>query len=231
MSKHIIITGASRGIGFQTAKYLAEHGNRVTAIARSENRLLDLHKSNPQKIYSLPLDITDENSSREIIDHLQKYQLSIDAIIHNAGALVNKPFIELTDEDWNHQLSVNLMAPVRLTRDLIHDFGENAHIVNISSMGGYQGSDKFPGLSAYSTAKGALSILTECLATEFREYGIKVNCLCLGAVQTEMLEEAFPGIDAPVQPEEMAQFVGNFLLTSHKYINGQIIPVTLGSPG
>ena len=71
--------------------------------------------------------------------------------------------------------------------------------MHISSMGGVQGSSKFPGLSLYSAAKGAVCVFTESLSTEWVQRGIAVNALALGAVQTEMLDEAFPGFQAPVQ--------------------------------
>lgn len=231
MSKHILITGASRGIGLETAKFLVNRDCSVTAIARSEDKLNQLRAYAPEQIFTLALDITDGDASNIIQKHLEDHQLSIDGFIHNAGSLINKPFIEQTDDDWKRQLDVNLMAPVRLTKKLINQFNDDSHIVNISSMGGFQGSEKFPGLSAYSTSKGALAVLTECLAVELGEYGIKVNCLCLGAVQTEMLETAFPGIDAPVNPAEMGRFVGDFTLNAGTFMNGKILPVALNNPG
>lgn len=230
MSKHILITGASRGIGYETAKYLANQNCSVTAIARSEDKLNQLRAYAPEQIFPLPLDITQGDATDRIKEHLENHQLSIDGFIHNAGLLINIPFLEQTDEDWDHQLSVNLKAPIRLTRSLISQFSQNAHIVNIGSMGGFQGSEKFPGLSAYSTAKGALAILTECLALELADYHIKANCLCLGAVQTEMLETAFPGIEAPVNPTEMARYVGDFTLKGGTFMNGRILPIALNNP-
>lgn len=231
MKKNIIVTGASRGIGFETVTYLAKRDCELLAIARSEDHLSELKQKNPDAIRTLALDITKKEAPKILSDYLAKNEISIDGIIHNAGALVNKPFMDLTDEDWDLQLSVNFMAPVRLTRALVPHMNDDAHILNISSMGGFQGSDKFPGLSAYSCSKGALSILTECLAVELKEYKITSNCLCLGAVNTEMLQEAFPGIEAPLKPGEMAQFIGNYFLTASKFMNGQIIPVALQSPG
>jgi NAD(P)-dependent dehydrogenase (short-subunit alcohol dehydrogenase family) len=97
-------------------------------------------------------------------------------------------------------------------------------------MGGFQGSAKFKGLSLYSASKGALAILTECMAEEFKEKNINVNCLALGSVQTEMLAKAFPGYKAQSSPAEMAEFIANFALNAYKQINGKIIPVSASTP-
>jgi NAD(P)-dependent dehydrogenase (short-subunit alcohol dehydrogenase family) len=104
---------------------------------------------------------------------------------------------------------------------------KGSHILNISSMGGFQGSVKFPGLSYYSASKAALACLSECLALEFDELGIKVNCLALGSVQTEMLEEAFPGYKAPIDAKKIGEFIADFAINGNKFINGKIIPVAL----
>lgn len=229
--KHIVITGASRGIGFETAKFLASEGTRVTAISRNEKKLDQLHQLYPNLIHPFPGDIRDVYTSNNLADFLSKENLQIDGLIHNAGLLINKPFLKQTDEDWQNQMDVNVFAPARMTKILLPHFADPSHIVCISSMGGFQGSSKFPGLSVYSASKGALSILSECLAEELREFNINCNSLCLGAVQTEMLNEAFPGFDAPVQPAEMAKYIADFTLIGHKYYNGQILPVTLGNPG
>lgn len=230
MTKHIIITGASRGIGFETALYLAKKGNKITAIARSENKLNKLKVLGGDNIHTLALDITTKSAGNQILKHLQRLDLSVDGLIHNAGLLIKKPFEETTDQEWEQQLNINLMAPVRITKALLSSFSKDAHILNISSMGGFQGSSKFPGLSAYSVSKGALSILTECLGEELIHKNIYTNCLCLGAVQTEMLQQAFPGYNAPLQPEEMGNYIGEFILTGHRYYNGKILPVTTNNP-
>ena len=230
MQKHIIITGASRGIGFETAKYLAEKNHQVFAIARSEDKLNNLKSFAPGLIHTIVTDLTDPDSILKIAEVLKRKNLKIDGLINNAGLLINKKFLDLTDEDWQKQLDVNLLAPVRLVRDLITFFNKNAHILNISSMGGFQGSAKFPGLTGYSASKGALSILTECLSAELADHKIVSNCLCLGAVQTEMLENAFPGMEAPIEAEDMGEFIGNFLLNNHKFYNSRILPVALNDP-
>jgi NAD(P)-dependent dehydrogenase (short-subunit alcohol dehydrogenase family) len=105
-----------------------------------------------------------------------------------------------------------------------------SHIVNIGSMGGFQGSAKFAGLSAYSASKAALHNFTECLAEELKERKISVNCLALGSAQTEMLEKAFPGYESPVMAFEMGKYIADFALTGHKFFNGKVLPVAVTTP-
>ncbi len=231
MSKRIVITGASRGIGNKTSKKLAELGHHVVAVSRSEDLLNQLKENYPKNITPMPLDITEESAGEKIGRYLKDNDLKIDGLVHNAGVLINKPFTEQTRADWQKQFEVNLLAPALLSKGLKSYFNTGSHIVTISSMGGFQGSSKFPGLSAYSATKGGLSTLTECMAAEFSDSRIACNSLCLGAVQTEMLAQAFPGVEAPVEPEEMADYLAEFILTGHKFYNGQILPVTLGDPG
>lgn len=230
MNKTVFITGASRGIGEQTARFLAEKGHTVIVVARSDDKLKKLAATYPDNIHPLALDITNEGSAKKIIELLENKKLRLDAIIHNAGLLINKPFKDQTLDDWQSQLNVNLLGPVMLTKNLLPYLNKSSHILNISSMGGFQGSSKFPGLSAYSVSKGALSILTECLAVELEKSAIACNSLCLGAVQTEMLEEAFPGMKAPVSSESMGEYIGNFSLTGHSFYNGKVLPVSLVDP-
>lgn len=230
MSKIAIVTGASRGIGFQTARKLSERKVQVIGVARSKKKLEKLKKSNPQYISVFSIDLTNQPAVDNLITSITEQFNSIDILINNAGALINKPFSELTLEDWHSQIESNLITAVHITKQLLDHFNNEAHIVNISSMGGFQGSAKFPGLTAYSVSKGALSILTECLAAELKKRQIKANALCLGAVQTEMLEEAFPGIEAPVSDTEMGDYIAEFALNGSKFYNGKVLPVALEDP-
>jgi NAD(P)-dependent dehydrogenase (short-subunit alcohol dehydrogenase family) len=97
-------------------------------------------------------------------------------------------------------------------------------------MGGVQGSLKFPGLSAYSSSKGAVITLMELLAEECKELGISFNTLALGAVQTEMLAEAFPDYKAPTTAFEMAEYIANFALTGNQFYNGKVLQVSSSTP-
>ena len=158
------------------------------------------------------------------------FNRKIDVLINNAGLLINKPINDLSIADFEQLFEINVKSVFRLVKLLLPHFNKNAHIVNIGSMGGFQGSAKFPGLSLYSASKGALAILTECLAEELKDRNIKVNCLALGAAQTEMLQKAFPGYQAPLSAAEIAEFIADFAIKAHHYLNGKIVPVSLSTP-
>lgn len=232
---NILITGCSKGIGFETALQLCKLKNNVLAIARDEDRLSKLKDcANNLGLASylniLSYDITAASLDLEFKKIVESFIPKIDVLINNAGLLINKNFIDLSVDDFDKMFDINVRSPFRIIKVLFPLLNANSHIVNITSMGGVQGSAKFSGLSAYSASKGALNILTESLALEFAEYGISVNSLALGAVQTEMLNTAFPNYKAPLTASEMATFIAHFATEAHKYINGKIIPVSLSTP-
>lgn len=233
---NIIITGAGRGIGFELVKHFSEEsGHNIFAVSRNILKLEKLAKvrnTNNAKgnLHVLGFDLLSEEYCDVLVPSITEKLGSIDILINNAGMLLDKPFEEISDHDFDRIFDLNIKSPFRLIRDLIPLFSQPAHVVNITSMGGVMGSTKFPGLSIYSASKGALSILTECLAEELKEKQIKVNALALGAVQTEMLSEAFPEYKAPLQPEKMAEFIRYFATTGHSYFNGKILPVSVSTP-
>jgi short-subunit dehydrogenase len=226
---NIVITGASSGIGFELTKQLLDKGHTIYTISRKVDQLEQLKTNNTfDNLNIIKFDLN-ENDYSVIKDKLKG--VTVNRLVNNAGLLINKPFLELSDNDFEKQYKVNVFAVMKLTQTLFPNMkAHKSAICNITSMGGINGSSKFPGLSGYSSSKGALSILTECLAEEFKEYGINVNALALGAVQTEMLEEAFPGYEANVSPVEMAAYISNFLLNDIKLFNGKIIRVSNSTP-
>ena len=232
---NVIVTGASSGIGFELVKQFVEKENvtNVLAIARRMDRLESLAtECDSSKLLVQQFDLKDGEFGFLTNSHFFKKVSEVDVLINNAGLLVNKPFHELTVEDYRNSYEVNVFGPFKLIHASLPWLKRSisAHIVNIGSMGGYQGASKFPGLSAYSSSKGALATLSECLAEEFKEDGIKVNCLALGAVQTEMLEAAFPGFQAPVSPDQMASHILNFAVSGHTVYNGKVLPVSVSTP-
>lgn len=226
-TKNVVITGTSRGIGFELAHLFAQAGHRVLALSRNAQRVANLHMDN---LESRAFDLRDMDTYNALVDEVRTDFGHVDILIHNAGALVNKPLAETTYEEYIKVYDVNVFGPAMLTKALRPLMNEKSHVVAISSMGGIQGSSKFPGLSAYSSSKGAIITLMELLAVEYADGGPRCNSLALGAVQTEMLAEAFPGYEAPVSPQDMAQYIMDFSLNGHKYMNGQFLSVASSNP-
>lgn len=226
---NVIITGASRGIGFETAQLFLKNHYQVFCLTRNTETLEALEFPN---LHIISTDLTSAESIDKAVEIIKSKVNCIDIVIHNAGSIINKPFEKIDYQELEIVYKVNVFAPFYLTQQLLHLLGRHskAHVVNISSMGGFQGSAKFPGLSAYSSSKAATAGLTECLAEEFKEKNISVNCLALGAVQTEMLEEAFPGYQAPLTPVQMAEYIYDFAIKGNQFYNGKILPVSSSTP-
>lgn len=225
----IVVVGASRGIGAELVKWFAgESGNRIIALSRDKQKMDAAFQSfNNVETYSFDLNSNVRQQAEEIFSKMNK----IDVLINNAGLLKNKPFKELTHLDISSCYQVNVIGVMETVQAAVDKMEQKGgHIVNISSMGGFQGSVKFAGLSAYSTSKAAVCSFTELFAEEYKDSKIRMNCLCLGAAQTEMLEEAFPGYQAPVSAAKMAEFIADFSINAHQWINGKIIPVSLSTP-
>ncbi len=224
--KNIIITGTSRGIGYELALQFANAGHNVLAISRKIPEVLSNHKN----IFCLAVDLSNESHLTKVIDFLSKNWKTVDAIVHNAGSLLFKPFADTTNQDFENIYKVNVFAVANLTRICLPYLQKGSHVVSISSMGGIQGSAKFAGLSAYSSSKGAIITLSELLAEEYKEQGISFNVLALGSVNTEMLQEAFPGYEAPLSAQEMANYIFDFTLTGNKFYNGKVLSVASSTP-
>lgn len=230
---NIIINGGTRGIGLETALLFAnDKNNKVLVTGRNHKVLQKLStESVHQNIIPYTLDISEfEVSKKHFLETIEKTLKSVDILINNAGTLICKDFVSFDKEETRNILETNFLGPAALVSALKPKFVRGSHIVNISSMGGYQGSSKYRGLSYYSASKAALSCLSECLAEEFREDGIIVNCLAPGSVQTEMFEEAFPDHKAPVTAREMAEFIFWFAINGSKFFNGRVLPVALADP-
>lgn len=225
MSKNIVIIGTSRGIGAALVNFFAQQADcTVHALSRKQGSVVESEKV---KYHSFDLGLDCRKSATALFEKIG----SIDILINNAGFLVNKPFLELTHEDISMSYQTNIVGVMETVQAAVPFMNsKRSHIVNISSMGGFQGSMKFAGLAAYSTSKAALCSFTELFSEEYKETTITMNCLCLGAVQTEMLESAFPGYQAPLNPEQMASYIGDFSMNADQYLRGKIIPVSLSTP-
>ena len=231
----IVITGASKGIGFETALALTGAGHHVLAVARSQDGLETLRETALKQapgaiIHPLVFDIVHGDYQKEFLPLVTDKLGHVDRLINNAGLLVNKTFSTTSITDFSAMLEANLLGHVRMMQHLLPLMPKDSHIVNIGSMGGFQGSVKFPGLAAYSASKAALHTLTECLAMELEDKGIKINCLALGSAQTEMLAHAFPQYESPITAHEMGAYIAQFAANGHHLFNGKVLPVAVTTP-
>lgn len=223
----VIVTGTSRGIGFELVRQFAASGYQVLALSRNDKPVQSLRM---EGVTAWPFDITDQAQIDAVAGWVGEHWGGVDILIHNAGLLLNKPFAETTTAEFRSIYEVNVFGVAALSRALVPYMGPGGHVVVVSSMGGVQGSSKFPGLAAYSSSKGAVITLAELLAEEFKDTGPSFNALALGAVQTEMLEAAFPGYKAPLSAAQMATYIMEFSKTGQKYYNGKVLPVSNSTP-
>jgi len=233
---NIVISGASSGVGFEAViELIGNKNNQIIALARSEEKLAKLKEIalaiNPDcTLYTAKFDIAHDDYENALMPYVKERLGTVDVLINNAGSLINKSFLQSTQLDFAEMLQNNLLGHIKMIQHLTPIMPPKSHILNIGSMGGFQGSVKFPGLAAYSASKAALHALTECLAIEFADKQIAVNCLALGSAQTEMLEKAFPDYQSPVLAFEMGKYVADFAINGHKFFNGKIIPVAHTTP-
>lgn len=225
--KNIIITGTSRGIGFELVKLLSAQGHRVLALSRNSKPILDLKLPN---VTTFSFDLSNSEHYLAVSQFLKSNWNRVDVLINNAGALLNKPFQQTSYDEFKAVYDTNVFGVAEMIKTMLPFSTKTSHVLTISSMGGIQGSAKFAGLSAYSSSKGAVITLTELLAEEYKDNGPSFNALALGAVQTEMLAEAFPGYQAPVTALEMATYIADFALNGHKFYNGKVLQVSNSTP-
>ena len=222
--KTIVVTGTSSGIGNEICIQAAKLNYKVISISRNIEPLKGING-----IDSYIVDITDKKSIKNFIDDLRNRDLKIDILINNAGQLSNELFGETSYESFKQTFDVNVFGLAEITRSLIPFINKSGHVINISSIGGVNGSKKFPGLSVYSSSKAAVIALTEVLAEEYSE-GPSFNVLALGAVQTKMLKEAFPDYEAQTKPGEMAKYIIYFAINGNNLFNGKLISVSNSNP-
>ena len=189
--KVVLITGSGRGVGAGIAKALAKQGATLAIndffAERADEMVAELQADGHQAV-SVPFDVTDMASVSAGIAKIEAAFSSVDVLINNAGALLNKPFAETTMNDFEAVYKVNVFGVAELTRVVLPYMKEGAHVVTVSSMGGVQGRMKFTGLAEYSSSKGAVITWRELLAEGYKEQHIAFNVIDLGAVQTVMLE-------------------------------------------
>lgn len=230
----IVVTGASKGVGRATAHALVEtSGATVIAVSRDAALLEGLtHACSAMqgRLETVVADLTAASGIDKVVRQVGTRRLH--GLVNNAGVLIKRSWGEWSMADMRQLFELNASVPLMLSQALTSRLEGDppGHIVNIGSMGGFQGSVKFPGMAGYSASKAALANLAECLAEELKDRGIRCNCLCLGAVDTEMMRAAFPDYQAPVSPERMGDHIARFVLEGHNLFNGKVLPLAISTP-
>ncbi len=231
---NVAITGTSRGIGEQLVSQFINNTacNKIYCLSRHHSNLAALAGAK-EKCIPVKLDLSKpETLTEQIKQSPLNEETRLNFLVNNAGYLSNKGFEEFNYAQSLALFNVNYFSPLALIKQLLPKIKQATprHIINISSMAGFQGSVKFPGLVHYGASKGALAAATEILAQEFTSLQIPVNCLALGSVDTQMFSEAFPSAVAQTSASTIAEYVSNFLINGWKVANGKIFPLSLGTP-
>jgi meso-butanediol dehydrogenase/(S,S)-butanediol dehydrogenase/diacetyl reductase len=222
-----IVTGASSGIGRATAELLIERGARVVAFARSAGKLKSLARKYDDRMLAVPGDVSDAESIERLFAQTESRFGRCDILINNAGTYVNKRIEKMTERDWDRIFAVNVRGAFLTTRRAAKGMiaRRSGAIVNVSSISGVPGPEKFPGYSAYCASKAALIEFTESLAVELKEHGVRVNCVSPGSVDTAMWAAVSDNARADMTPAEVAEVILFLASERSRPMNGQNIHV------
>jgi 3-oxoacyl-[acyl-carrier protein] reductase len=223
--KVAIITGGNRGIGKAISLAFAGEGAKVVVVGRNKPRcdeVVDQITKEGGEAIGIQVDVTSEADVARMAKQTRDKYGRIDILVNNAA--VNLPYravTELTLEEWNWILNVNLTGPLLCIRSVLPGMitQRSGKIINLSSIGGRHGA---AGRTPYRATKAAIINLTECVAAEVKEFGIDVNAICPGAVETDMLREITGGeMPAHLMPPEDIAAVAVFLASDEsKAITG-----------
>ena len=222
-----VVTGASTGIGRATAELLASRGARVMVFGRSAERLRDLVSRHEGRMLAVAGDVADADAIDKLFAECEARFGACDLLVNNAGMIDPKPMIDTTPDEWDRMFAVNVrgvyLASRRALRPMMARRG--GAIVNVASISGVIGPEKFPRFVSYNASKAAVIALTEALAVEVKEHGIRVNCVSPGSVDTKMWEEASGGMPADMTAAEVAEVILFLASDQSRPMNGQNVDV------
>lgn len=217
----VLITGGGSGIGAACAEEFLRRGRAVVVVGRTASRLRSVKGA-----LALAGDVGDEAFARRAFAAARRRFGSVDILVNNAAHLVKKSFVDTTAAEWDAVMRTNLRGPFLFSREFLRAPKPGRAIVHIGSLGGVQGTEKFPGLSAYTVSKYGVTGLAAAMAVEARPRGVAVFCVAPGAVDTAMLRKAAPGLKAGAIPSDIARVVADLAESADPaLLSGAIIPL------
>lgn len=222
-----VVTGASSGIGKATAEMLVSRGARVAVFARSADKLRAIAERHGDQMVAVVGDVADHEAVDRLFSVCEGTFGTCDLLVNNAGMIHPRPLLETTAEEWDRLIAVNLRGVYLASRRALGGMiaRRSGVIVNVASISGVAGPEKFPGYVSYCASKAAVIALTEALAVEVRGHGVRVNCISPGAVDTPMWEEASGGSRASMTPGEVAETILFLASARSRPLNGQNLHV------
>ena len=220
-----VVTGASSGIGASCAVKLAARGARVVLFARSEKKLREIAARHEDRMLAVSGDVADEAAIARLFAETESRFGACDILINNAGMIDPKPMEATSADDWDRMFAVNVRGAFLCARRALRRMTAGATIVNVASLSGVPGPEKFPGYVSYCASKGAVISMTEAMAVEVKAHGVRVNCVSPGSVDTKMWAEASGGAPADMTPEEVAETILFLASDRSRPINGQNVHV------
>ena len=217
-----IITGGSTGIGRATAELLAAGGALVTIFARSASAALP-----GENVLAVDGDVSDPAAIERLFAETESRFGDCDILINCAGMIDPRPLAEVTPDDWDRMFAVNVRGAYLTTRRALPAMiaKRGGAIVNVASISGVIGPEKFPGYVSYCASKAAVIAMSEALAVEVKQYGIRVNSVSPGSVDTRMWAAASGGAPAAMTPKEVAEVICFLASDRARAVNGQDVHV------
>ncbi len=225
--KIVVVTGASSGIGRASAEAFARQGAMVVLFARSAEKLTAIAARHGDRMLAIAGDVAVSEDIERLFTEVEARFGDCDVLVNNAGMIDPRPLLDTTPEAWDRMFAVNVRGTFLASRRALPAMvaRRGGTIVNVASISGIPGPRKFPGFASYNASKAAVIAFTEALAVETKDYGVRVNCVSPGSVDTLMWAAASGGAPAEMTADEVAETILFLASERSRPMNGQNVDV------